>query len=253
MKKYFLLICFLCSAQAHNTYYLQQSASNSPDEVFVKEVALLPIHGFSSDGNSITMYQETSQEKHLTLLQAYDVGVRYQQLDILQEAITKLKNKKQEVDLLSTLTVLHENLCCEQTSKRVGYVWGGIASACALLPWIGAERTLRPVALPIHQGYWSRSTEYYIPAWQTQTVGSTERFFASALFLAIGGGVALYNYWCFKKVSQNTLCVIEKVISSDIAHVSNKHKTNNMLGNVRNLLCACDKPGLDLLRNRLDL
>lgn len=240
MKKLLMFLCtVICMACAcGTTYHLLPSTCD--DKIVIEEITMQPIHGFSSSGDSITMYQEKIKERQLDLLEAYDIGVRHQQTNILCEALTKLKKKGQTVDITCTLDVLCDSLRCERSGKRFGYIIGGIFSACAILPWLGSRIRWEQIR---HGGLFG--DQFYHDAWRIHTISDTECLITSAICVAIGGGIALYNHWCFKQASKKTIEVLAIIKQSGIAIVSDKQKARASLSYLRSVVCDCDKSYID--------
>jgi hypothetical protein len=238
MKKLLLLLsaasCF--SQVCCTTYHLLPSSSD--DKIIVEEITMRPIHGYSSSGESITLYQEHIKERQLELLDAYDIGIHHQQTDILCAALTKLQKKGQTVDITCALDVLYDSLLGERSHKHLHYILGGIFSACAIVPWLGSRTSLEQTLMPC-------GGCYYVPAWRAHTSSNTECFIASAVCVAIGGGIALYNHWCFKQASKKTIEVLSIIKNSGIAVMSDKQKARASLSRLRSLLCDCDKSFID--------
>ena len=135
MKKLILpLILLSSSMNAYNTYELLPSVHEY--KIVIKETEHTTIDGFDSEGRMTNQSFTQSRERYLDPKDAFDLGIRYGNCEILECALNKLETFNEKIDISSALNMVSIEMQNAHSSKKTGYWMSGIFGSFAVLPWL---------------------------------------------------------------------------------------------------------------------
>lgn len=209
MKRLLILnLILLSSINAYKIYELLPSAHEY--KIVIKEIEHTSIEGFDSDGKLSTHHFTQSRERYMAPKDAFDLGIRYQEIPIVRESLCKLELFNEAIDITAALNVIGDKLLEAKASKKARYWFSGIIGSCAALPWFLSNN---------HDN--------------------------NLIMSGFMGGIAILNavlnHFEFKRTSQVYTAMIHMLLNSDACIVKNKKSLKRTLLNIQSLLTQEDQ------------
>lgn len=243
MNSFFACFCWLilscftgCLYATTYSYKLLTGVDNNT--VVVQETTTDQISGMDSHGGHVTLTQTKTRERHLELKKAFDIAIRYQNLDILAEALRKLEYKKETIDISDALAVVVQSLEQARSARRGSY-WGAAA--------VGALGTAVLFLFPENT---QNTVSTSIPVANVIQVGLSAdvgRRVMGGLMVATAGFFAFSGWLQFNHVSRVYIDIIKTMLHSRVCVVLHMQRFVTCLNNIKKLLNKNDCERLVML------
>ncbi len=199
--------------------------------VVVEETTYNSMEGFSSSGGSTILYSTKTHERHLPLTVAFDIGIRYQNLPILDESLEKLAHKGARIDIADALAIIADKLADKRSSKRAGYWAAGFLGAlgCAI-PFFDMQHR-------ISAGH-NFGPAYVGGSFDVSKHVMTGLMWTAAALTAIG------SWLSFKNASGIYVDIIHRLLNSHVCIISSVNKFSHRLELIKKLLTPKDRERL---------
>ncbi len=216
MKKIILPLLSLSTLlNAYNTYELLPSAHEY--KIVIKESEHTTIDGFDSKGRMTTQSFTQNRERYLDPKDAFDLGIRYGNGEILTCALNKLETFNENVDISSALNMVGIEMQKARSNKKAGYWMSGIFGSFAILPWLHNNEN------------------------------QNGKIIMSSLIGGFATLSAILNHYGFKSTSKRYKKIIHLLLHSPACTVKNKHQVKEAIYHAKSLLTEEDQAHLNAM------
>ena len=223
---------------ADSTSYELLTTSH-PNKVSVNEIKQIPITGFDSQGNSITLYQTITTQRFLELYEAVDIGVRFHNYAITLEGLSKLQRLGITVDVSSSIIVVCDGIRAEISGRNCMHVVGVLAAASAIPVWF-----MTPALKILRRRSSCESFRYSVDEeFWCYSVGmsKTERLLICAACVGFGGLLWWFGTHNAKTSIRKYLDVLRILLNSPVSVISDCQNVRVALMSIHDIIVGRER------------